>query len=141
MRALFCGMLASALIACAGSGSGPGPSDTYSGTYRLISINGQSLPYVISFGDGDKSEELSGAFTLTDDGTDGGSFTEVSTTRITTGGQVRTENRSGAGSYTRYGGAVSFSMVGSQEFGTIAGGKLTIDMVSITGSPVRVYQK
>jgi len=131
--------LVSTLTACGDDTTGP--SDTYSGMYWLISVNGQSLPYVIPLGGADKYELLTEALTLTDNGTNGGSFTQVSTARITSGGQVRPDDRSGAGTYTRSGTGISFSIGGSLLVGTIGGGRVTINMAASTGSPIMVYQK
>jgi hypothetical protein len=106
-------------------------------------MNGQSLPYVEDLGGGSQYEMLSDVWTLSDNGTAGGSFTTRSTERITSGVQVRTESRSGAGSYTRSGTGVAFqfSNGGSVLLGTIGGDKIRIDMVNITGLPIMVYQK
>lgn len=131
--------LASILTACGGDSTGTGPSDPYSGTYRLISVNGKGLPYVIPLGGGDQYELLTETLTLTDNGTDGGSVAEARTERFTSGGQVRTENGSGAGTYTRSGTGVAFSLGGSLLVGTIGGGKITIDMTASTGTPCRVF--
>jgi hypothetical protein len=135
-------MLAVPLVACGGDDS-TGPSDSYSGTYTLRTINGQNLPFVIIQVGADRIEWMSDKVTLSDNGSTGGSFTQHSTFRLTEAGQATTETAADAGSYARNGTAATFTFNsdGSSASGTISGGKITIG-VDVEGAPFSlVYQK
>ena len=73
---LLSAMLAVPLVACGGDDS-TGPSESYSGTYTLRTINGQNLPFLIIQVGADKIEWTSDKVTLSDNGSTGGSFTQA----------------------------------------------------------------
>lgn len=141
LTALLSLALVGTVTACGADSTGP--SDSYSGTYALRTINGQSLPYILLQVGPDKVEWTQDALTVTDNGTTGGSFTQQSTLRVTASGQVTTQNVSDAGVYTRNGTAVilTANSDGTIATGTISGGRMTLSLVD-AGVPFSlVYQK
>jgi len=118
--------LASTLTACGGDSTGP--SETYSGTYTLRTINGTAVPYVIIQLGADKVEIASGTVTMSDNGTNGGSYTYNATVRTTVNGQVSTETQSDQGNYTRTGTGwhATSTVDGTTSSGTLSGGTLTL---------------
>ena len=99
MRRLAMFALAGTLAAC--SLDSTGPNGSVAGTYRLRTINGQTLPYTFSSGLRLTSDEL----TLYRDGT----YEDVS--RYSDGSTFVDE-----GDYTNYNGALSFYSTSSQVY-------------------------
>jgi hypothetical protein len=117
--------LASTLTACGGDTTGPG--DPYSGEYTLRTVDGQNLPFVIIDMGTATVEVTKAVLTVTDNGTNGGSFTLAPTLRTTDGDQVTTETPAIPGTYTRNGTAAVFTSTadGLIGQGTIGGGRIT----------------
>ena len=103
------------LVACGGDSTAPQPS--IGGTYNLRTINGANLPFTNFQSATEKDEIITDVITAS-----GGSFTELTTYRITVNGQVTSQTGSDAGSYVTTGTNVSWSLnSGSSGTGTISG--------------------
>jgi hypothetical protein len=124
----------SAALACSDSGTGPSESSV-AGTWNLRSINGTSLPFVIVQTGPDKLELTADVLTVTSSGT----FTQMTTFRLTENGQTTSQSVPDAGSYVLNGTNVTFQFQsdGSVGSGTLSGETLT---VSTTGFSY-VYRK
>ena len=106
-----------------GGGDSTGPDDSVAGTYSLRTVNGSNLPFIVLQVGADKLELTADVLTLTD----AGSFTQITTFRVTEGGQVTTSTVADAGSYTRTGTAISATFnSGGTATGTISGGTITV---------------
>jgi hypothetical protein len=130
-------LLAATLTACGGSSDSTGPSDTYSGTYTLRTVNGQSLPFLHDQVETTTIEVVSDTLVIADDG-NGGSFTKQMEIRVTASGVARSQPLYDAGVYTRNGTAATFRFNppssgclycsdsdGPTAVGTISGGTIT----------------
>ena len=116
-------LLAFVMIGFACGGDSTGPNDSVAGTYSLRTVNGANLPYIVLQVGADKLELTADVLTLTD----GGSFTQITTFRVTENGQVTTSTVADAGSYTRNGTAISATFnSGGTATGTISGGTITV---------------
>jgi hypothetical protein len=123
MRVIACLLLI--VAAACGSDSPTQPTATsVAGTWSLQTINGTALPYVVAQTGADKVELTSDVLTVVPSG----SFTEITTLRVTQNGQVSTQSVPDAGSYTLNGTAVSFTFNsdGSSGTGSISGNTLTV---------------
>lgn len=126
MRRIVMGCLV-ALMACS---KATAPAPTVHGTYTLQTVNSVPLPHInFQGGTGNTfymSETLADVLTLKADGT----FTQISTRRITTGNYVSTSNSPSAGLYSNTNGAIAltFSTGGGDGVvtGTVAGNTLTL---------------
>ncbi len=104
--------------------AGQAASDTtqtsdHQGTYTLVTVNGNKLPYPVSHEDG-APQVLSGAITLNADGT----FTSVSSYKLPTGVISQQLN----GTYTRDGSRLSLQWKGAgTTISTLEGNTFTID--------------
>ena len=93
-------LLAATLTACGGSSDSTGPSDTYSGTYTLRTVNGQSLPFLHDQLETTTIEVVSDTLVIADDGS-GGSFTKQMEIRVTASGVARSQPLYDAGVYSQ----------------------------------------
>lgn len=109
------------LGAC-GDSTGPG-GGSITGTYKLQTVNGNPLPYVIVQVGSDKVEVSEGSLTLNADNTYSSRFTF----RTTEGGQVTTETDTSVGTYTRNNNAITFtdSSDGETITGSVSGNTIT----------------
>ena len=106
MRRLF-GILLLALLpmtACSDD-DGSGPNATIEGAYTMQTINGAGMPYVVAEGPGFKYEFLSSILTIQQ----GGTFSEVLTTRVTDPDGVVTESETSTGTWVRVGNNVTLT--------------------------------
>lgn len=111
------------LVACGGDSTTQPTMASVAGTWNLQSVNGAALPYTISQS-GSDSELLTGDVITA---TSSGSFTEITTYRVTQSGQTSTQTSSDAGSFSLNGTAVSFAFnSGSTGTGTLNGNTFTI---------------
>src|SRR5215212_10307686 len=98
MRRLFAALAFVALAAC-GSDSSTNPNnDTVEGSYSLRTVNGQPLPYTVQ-ANGNTLVLTSDVMTIAA----GGSWTEVTSYRLTSGGQTTDEVDADSGTWTRSG--------------------------------------
>lgn len=108
-------------VACGGDSS-TGPISQVSGTYDLRTVNGSALPFTTYQSANERDELLSDVITAS-----GGSFTELSTYRVTFNGQVSSGTQADAGAYVVNGTAVSFVFnSGSSGTGTISGNSFIV---------------
>lgn len=129
MRRFF--LIGLCLLAACGSDSSTAPQQSIAGTWTLRTINGTSLPYIITQSGADKAELMSDAFTIS--GT--GSFTQTSVIRYTTNGVATTQSSAEAGSYTINGTAVTlhFNSDGSTVTASWSGNTLTATAGGLVG--------
>jgi hypothetical protein len=111
------------VAACGGDSTAPGTT-TIAGSYALQTINGSPLPYAVVQVGADKVEVLNETVTLSE----GGTFTQQGSVRLTENGVVSTQSYSDAGTYTRNGTAISFffNSDGSSGTGTVSGNTITV---------------
>jgi hypothetical protein len=123
MRTIAC-LLLVATMACGGDSPTQPTATSVAGTWRLQTINGTALPYVVAQTGADKVELTSDVITAVPSG----SFTQLTTVRVTQNGQVSTQSLPDAGSYTLNGSAVTFTFNsdGSTGTGSIGGNTLTV---------------
>ena len=116
-------LMALATVACSSDDS-TGPDTSVEGTWTLQSVNGSDLPYVVAQAGSDKVEVTADVLTVAS----GGAFTEITSIRVTSGGNVTTQSIPDAGSYTVNGTAVTFTFQsdGSSGTGTLSGNTLTV---------------
>lgn len=126
-------LLAATLTACGGDDS-TGPSDTYSGTYTLRTVNGQGLPFLHHQVETTRIEVVSDTLVIADDG-NAGSFTKKMAIRVTAGGQVRDQPINDAGVYTRSGTAATFQF-GSSSAGCLYCSSVGAAVGTIGGSEI-----
>lgn len=113
-----------ATLAACGGDSATGPSASIAGAYTLRTVNGGGLPFTLAQVGADKLELLNETVVLSE----GGTFTQQGSFRITEAGVVSTEFYADAGAYTRSGTAVTFvfNSDGSSGTGTVASGTITV---------------
>jgi hypothetical protein len=132
IRRMLVAALSLTLIGC-GDSNEPN-NDDITGVYRLQTVNGQSLPFILEQTGQDKVELLSDVYTFAATG----SFTQLTTYRITENGQVSTETEPDEGTWARSGSniTVTFSSGGSAT-GSIDGDEITVS----TNGATLVYEK
>ena len=115
-------LIATAVLLSACGGDGLGPEDI-AGTYRLITVAGESLPALLAT-DGVTSVELeSGTVRLNSDFT----FSTTLSIRVFDHNTSLTETDAGVGTFTQNGTALVFTYTdGSIEGGSLNGDRLTI---------------
>jgi hypothetical protein len=116
-----------ALFALGACGGDNGPTDTDSesitGHYGLLTVEGQLLPYTIFDTPGEKLEILEGSIEIRDSGT----LTSEATWRSTVDGAVETFTSSENGTWTRSGSTLTISWDGGcTDNATISGTRITI---------------
>ena len=134
MRFLAC-LLLVAVAACRSDGPTDHTPVSLAGTWRLQTVNGNGLPFVVPQTVVDKMEVTSDALTVAASGT----FTQETQIRTTESGQVTTETVEDAGSYTLNGTAVTFTYDsdGATGTGSVSGNTLTVAV----GGLALVYRK
>ena len=127
-------VFAALAIGC-GSDSATRPAEpSIVGAWALQTINGSSLPFVVTQSGSDKAEVLSDIATADDHG----GYTEVTQFRTTLNGQATTQAFTDVGTYTVKGNAVTLrSSDGSSVTASLSGTTFTIS----SGSFVYVYKK
>ena len=75
------------------------------GAWTLRTVNGAPLPHTMSSGSGGTTELVEDVLTLYV----GGTWSGVTRVRTSSGGQVTTEPRTSAGSYTTFGTSLTFT--------------------------------
>ena len=118
---------AASLCAAAACGSDSPAAPTLAsvaGTWNLQTVNGVSLPLVLSQTSTEKHELTA----LTFDATSTGTFTETDSYRDTVNGVVSTSSTGDSGTYTINGSSITFTFDsdGLSDTGTISGNTLTI---------------
>jgi hypothetical protein len=100
-----------------------GPAPAVVGTWRLQTVNGRPLPFTLSEGPADKLELTGEALTLAASGT----FTMVTTFRVTEGSNVFPESVPDEGTYEVIGASVRFTFHsdGSVSTMTVRGDTMT----------------
>jgi hypothetical protein len=92
--------------ACGDSKTTAPPPPSYEGTYPLVSVNGQSLPYILDMLDDDnKVEVLAGVIVLRANGT----FDDETDLRWTLEGEVELEDADASGTYAVVGNTITFT--------------------------------
>jgi len=134
MRFLACLLLVAA-AACRSDGPTDHTPVSLAGTWRLQTVNGNGLPFVLPQTVVDKMEVISDELTVAASGT----FTRVTQIRVTESGQVSTDPVEDAGSYTLNGTAVTFTFAsdGSTGTGSLSGNSLSV----AAGGLAFVYRK
>jgi len=126
-------IIALALVAASAcSAYSTSPSVSVVGTYKLQTINGSPVPYVVVDNATAKLEFLDDQVTLTESGT----FTQIGHSRRTEGGTVTTATISLAGTYTRTGTAIVLrsGVDGTSDYGTVDGKSLMVDHFGLRAS-------
>ncbi len=104
-------------------------SGRVTGTYQLVGVNGYAPPALIYQEPGYREDVLSATFSLESDG----SYTDAAIIRQTTNGRSTTATASSYGYYDEYNGQITFNETGGRRFyGTVRGGRLTIDDQGLT---------
>jgi len=119
---------------CGGDSTAPG-TKSVAGSYALQTVNGAPLPFVVLQIGSDRIEVLNETVMLSQ----GDTFTQQGSLRITQNGVVSIDSYAEAGAYTRSGTALNFvfSSDGTTGTGTLSGDTLT---VGISGLSL-VYRK
>ena len=114
-------LLALTLIAACTDTTGP---DRVTGTWRLQTVNGGTLPFTIPDDNFDKLEITENVITIADSGR----FTDRSAFRITDGGVVSTDLINAQGSYTLEGSVVTltYDEDGAVFSATVSGNTMTL---------------
>jgi hypothetical protein len=109
--------------ACGSDGTSAPTTPTLVGTWKLESINGSRLPYVLDQAGSDKLELLEAGLTASASG----KFTATSTERTTIAGTVRSQSYVEDGSFTMAGAiaTLTFASDGVVVNGTVGGDSLT----------------
>lgn len=124
MRPGVLGLLATLLLgaACSDTPGGPDP-EAHVGRYQVVSVNGESLPYLALVVDGRTTHILAGSVTLRADGT----ASDTYTFRYTDGLEVIEETTFDQGTYTRSGEIIDVTWSsGTIESFTYSGDELTL---------------
>jgi len=113
-----------------GCGDDTGPEAGLVGTWRLQSVDGQALPWVLDEPGVDKLEVTEEIYTLHE----GGVFSMTTTFRLTDNGEVSSETVPDNGTYTVDGSSVTFTYAsdGSTDVATVASSTMTLDDIGHT---------
>ena len=133
IRRVFLAFLVLGVTACGGDGTGP---ESVTGTYRLQSIDGDPLPFVVFQVGAEKIEVAAGSVTLNADMT----CSNIGTFRITTiTGNVTTNAVIDLCTYTINGGVLTLTSVtdATVTSGSIVGSALTLTNAGF----VLIYRK
>jgi hypothetical protein len=125
-RSLWSLLLSVAVLSC---GDSTGPDDLL-GTWRLQTVSGQSLPYILEQ-DGTRKVELTGeTVTLLESGRQ----SMVTYFRVTEGGNVVTESVPAPGNYTVNGSTLLLTFDNDEDRYTalVNGNTMTIDDIGLT---------
>ena len=109
---------------------GTGPRNNIPGTWRLETVSGQPLPFILEQ-DGATTVKLTGeTITLLESG----SMNMVTSFRVTEGATVTTESYTGPGTYSIAGSTVSMTFIedGSTLVATVNGDLMTLDDIGLT---------
>jgi hypothetical protein len=135
MRRLF-GILALSLalplVACGGDSTAP--EETIHGTYTLQSINGMPLPWLLGQASADRIDVMSGSIILLENGT----FTDLTTFRITESGVVRMEDDVYTGTFLKTAIGATLNPVGFEPYGVSIDGETMIQQL---GSATLTYRR
>ena len=123
MRKLLLSLVLATAVACGGDSTSP-VTASIAGTYKLQTINGSPLPYIIVQSGTDKVEFLDDQVVIND----GGTYTESGHVRTTTNGVATTESIVDAGTYVRTGTAITFHSTSDNTDtpGSINGNSITV---------------
>ena len=127
LRRSLLSLLLSVVVLSCDDATGP---DDLLGTWRLQSVSGQSLPFILEQ-DGTRKVELTGeTVTLLASGRQ----TMVTSFRVTEGGSVFTESIPAAGNYTADGPALLLTFDNDEDTYTalVNGNTMTIDDIGLT---------
>lgn len=120
-------LLCVALAACSDS-TGPG-AETHVGVYTLRTVNGQGLPFTLAQVGSDKIEVTAERLTVNADGT----FSGLTTYRVTEAGRVSIESDTWFGTYQLRGTNVTFTdSEGFTGAGAYVDGVLTLSVEGFT---------
>ena len=114
--------------ACTDDKSPTEVSTEVTGTYRLQTVNGQPLPFVLFNSGGFSTSITAQSLTLNNNG----SFSQTTTFRDVTPEGTTTEQLSSTGTYSRSGSTITFNLPATQEdpadsfSGTISGNTITL---------------
>jgi hypothetical protein len=128
--------LATVLAACGGSDKSTAPTTaSVAGVWNLQTVNGNNLPYTVIAVGSDHIEVTSDVITASSNGT----FSQVTTLRVTQSGQTQTQNQPDSGTWSLNGTAVTFTFQsdGSTGTGSLSGNTLTVT----EGGLALVYKK
>ncbi len=121
VRAIAVLWVSLAIVGC--GDDGVGPENSFTGRYDLISVNGESVPYVMAQVGNHALEMTAGFLQLNNDET----FSTAGTFRETVGGSVSTYHQPASGSWTRTGDQVSLTYSnGSVDTAVVSGNQLTV---------------
>ena len=126
-RSLLSLLVSFAVLSCSDSTA---PEDKMLGTWRLETVSGHALPFILEQ-DETRTVYLTGeTITLLESG----SMTMVTSFRVTDGGTVFTESIPGPGNYSVNGSIVSMTFVedGSTLTATVNGDLMTLDDIGLT---------
>lgn len=113
-------------LALLGCGDPVAPEDNFAGTYRLQTVNGQSLPYVVAQSGQNTVAITSDQMVIAD----GGSWSEVITYRLIENGAMRTETSSDGGAWVRVG--TTLNLYSGTATTTTYSGSITANALTFT---------
>ena len=114
-------------LACGDSTS---PTNEIPGTWRLETVSGQGLPFILEQDGAVKVELTAETITLLESG----SMNMVTSFRVTDGGTVTTESYTGPGTYSVNGSSVSMTFLEDMStlVATVNGDTMTLDDIGLT---------
>ena len=122
-RIRMVGAVATMVLATARCGGDSTGISSINGPWTLRTVNGAPLPYTMSGGSGGTTELVEDVLTLNV----GGTWSETKRVRTSAGGQITTETRNSAGSYSTFGTSITFTAAtgGASRLATFADDALT----------------
>jgi hypothetical protein len=121
------------LMAACGAATIPAPVGV-AGSYSLRTVNGVSLPFILSQTGPSLNELVDDVITLSDNGT----WTSSGHVRNTVNGQSSTTASTNAGSFTKLGESITLSsLTTGASIGVISNGTLTLGQQGVTYVYVR----
>jgi len=126
-RSLLSLLVGLVVLSCSDPSS---PATDVTGIWRLQTVNGKALPFILTEPGVDKLELMAEEITLTAPGR----VTMSTTFRITDHGNVSSESDPDTGTYTANGSTVSFRFDsdGSTPIGIITGNTMSLDDIGLT---------
>jgi hypothetical protein len=134
MRRPMAVLLLALVLPLAACSDGTSPEESINGVYTLQTVNGINLPWVAFEASAGKVEVVSGSVTLRSDG----SFTDLTTFRITENGVARNEDDVYTGTFVKSLIGVTLNPIGFQSYDVQIEGAM---MTQLIGDSRLVYRK
>jgi hypothetical protein len=120
--------------ACSSDSTGPSAPEPVIGSYALQTINGDTVPTLLSYINSVETDMISDVYTFNSDQT----FSEQIVVRVTQGSSIMNQSRTSSGTYAQHDASLTISPTGgTTEQASVSGDFFTVT----TGTSTQLYHK